>query len=80
MRRRRSAFQRGLQVQGRADWQPQVQVEGVAAGVRQPQVQDAPGHGLQAQDGVASVFIWRLLDRWAACPRHEVSAAREVGS
>ena len=51
-------LQRGVQVHGLADWQPQPQVEAATAGVRQPQqVQEAPGQGLQAQEDF-SVFIW----------------------
>jgi hypothetical protein len=38
--------QRGPQPQGLPDWQPQPQVAGGAAGVRQPQLQDAPMQGL----------------------------------
>ena len=52
--------QDGLQVHGAADWQPQPQVDGVAAGVRQPQVQDSPMQGLQEQ-GAVSVFMWISL-------------------
>lgn len=50
-------LQRGVQVHGLADWQPHPQVEAAAAGVRQPQVQEAPGQDLQAQEDF-SVFIW----------------------
>lgn len=52
-------LQRGPQVQGWPDWHPQPQVDGAAAGVLQPQVQDAPGQGLQAQ-GDCSVFMLRV--------------------
>ena len=51
--------QRGLQVQGLPDWQPQPQVDGAAAGVRQPQVQDGPGQDGQVQRAV-SVFMRNL--------------------
>ena len=44
-----AALQRGPHSQGLPDWQPQPQVDGVAAGVRQPQVQDAPTQGLHGQ-------------------------------
>jgi hypothetical protein len=67
-------LQRGLQVHGLADWQPQPQVDGVAAGVRQPQVQDAPMQGLQAQ-GDFSVFIWRVPGR----REPEVATANSLG-
>lgn len=48
-------------MQGLPDWQPQPQVDGAAAGVRQPQVQDGPGQDAQVQAAGVSVFIVDLL-------------------
>ena len=55
-------LQRGAQVHGLPDWQPQPHVEAAAVGVRQPQVQEAPGQGLQVQEDF-SVFIWVVPQR-----------------
>jgi len=69
------ALQRGPHSQGLPDWQPQAQVAGVAAWVRQPQVQDAPTQGLHAQRDV-SMFMarLRLVDGWASA--HVANFAR----
>lgn len=59
-RRTVAKLQRGPQVHGWVDWQPQPHADGVTAGVRQPQVQEAPVQGLQPQ-GEFSVFIGIIL-------------------
>lgn len=52
--------QRVPQLQGAPCWQPQPHLDGVAAGVWQPQVQAAPGQFLQEQD-FDSVFMAMVL-------------------
>jgi hypothetical protein len=61
--------QQVAQLHGAPCWQPQLHFEGATAGVWQPQVQLAPGQGLQEQV-LASVFMsfpWRGAGRdWPA--------------
>lgn len=59
------------QLQGLPDWQPQGQGEGLAAGVRQPQVQVAPGQEWQVQGVVCSFMGVSVGTRTGYGPRRE---------